>query len=182
MPPIRKGDGTPVTPKGISQIRTGDGRILFDGVAIPDSRVERPADNETNTTTTGQRGIVFTYADEWEESFQGRISQDTTGVTRAEIYRNVDGTTTLIGSADISGLTSGDVFTVQLDELIQANEDHVFLLDAEGSEYDQGLFNDPAYPYTSDDGDLSIVGGAVADDDFSDAFNAAAISEIGNIE
>ena len=37
MPPIRKGDGTPVTPKGISQVRTGDGRILFDGVAIPDS-------------------------------------------------------------------------------------------------------------------------------------------------
>ena len=37
MPPIRKGDGTPVTPKGISQIRTGDGRILFDGVALPDS-------------------------------------------------------------------------------------------------------------------------------------------------
>ena len=39
MPPIRKGDGTPVTPKGISQIRTGDGRILFDGVDTPDSVV-----------------------------------------------------------------------------------------------------------------------------------------------
>ena len=37
MPPIRKGDGTPVAPKGISQIRTGDGRILFDGPAMPDS-------------------------------------------------------------------------------------------------------------------------------------------------
>ena len=37
MPPIRKGDGTPVTPKGISQVRTGDGRILFDGVATSDS-------------------------------------------------------------------------------------------------------------------------------------------------
>jgi len=36
MPPIRKGDGTAVAPKGISQVRTGDGRILFDGVAIPD--------------------------------------------------------------------------------------------------------------------------------------------------
>jgi len=40
MPPIRKGDGTPVAAKGISQIRTGDGRILFDGPAIPDSVVE----------------------------------------------------------------------------------------------------------------------------------------------
>jgi len=37
MPPIRKGDGTAVVPKGISQIRTGDGRILFDGDAIPDN-------------------------------------------------------------------------------------------------------------------------------------------------
>ena len=43
MPPIRKGDGTPVTPKGISQIRTGDGRILFDGPAIPDSGVFQDA-------------------------------------------------------------------------------------------------------------------------------------------
>jgi len=37
MPPIRKGDGTAVAPKGISQVRTGDGRIFFDGPAIPDS-------------------------------------------------------------------------------------------------------------------------------------------------
>ena len=40
MPPIRKGDGTPVEPKGVSKIRTGDGRILFDGPAIPDSVVD----------------------------------------------------------------------------------------------------------------------------------------------
>ena len=46
MPPIRKGDGTPVTPKGISQIRTGDGRILFDGVAIHDVLV--PQENDLN--------------------------------------------------------------------------------------------------------------------------------------
>jgi len=39
MPPIRKGDGTPVAPKGISQVRTGDGRIFFDGPAIPDEKV-----------------------------------------------------------------------------------------------------------------------------------------------
>jgi len=40
MPPIRKGDGTAVAPKGISQVRTGDGRILFDGPALPDSVVD----------------------------------------------------------------------------------------------------------------------------------------------
>ena len=47
MPPIRKGDGTPVTPKGVSQIRTGDGRILFDGPAIPDLGM----DHEYHATT-----------------------------------------------------------------------------------------------------------------------------------
>lgn len=39
MPPIRKGDGTGISPSGISQVRTGDGRILFDGPAIPDSAI-----------------------------------------------------------------------------------------------------------------------------------------------
>ena len=48
MPPIRKGDGTPVTAKGISQIRTGDGRILFDGVAIPDSVVDNFEDEDAD--------------------------------------------------------------------------------------------------------------------------------------
>jgi len=37
--PIRKGDGTGISPSGISQVRTGDGRILFDGPAILDSAV-----------------------------------------------------------------------------------------------------------------------------------------------
>jgi len=45
MAPIRKGDGTGVAPKGISQVRTGDGRILFDGPAIPDS-VLTPESND----------------------------------------------------------------------------------------------------------------------------------------
>ena len=40
MVPIRKGDGTTVVPDGIGQVRTGDGRILFEGDAIPDSVVD----------------------------------------------------------------------------------------------------------------------------------------------
>ena len=62
MPPIRKGDGTPVTPKGISQIRTGDGRILFDGPAIPDADVFHPVDEGTGTTWAdeiGSRDVSF---------------------------------------------------------------------------------------------------------------------------
>ena len=57
MPPIRKVDGTPVTPKGISQIRTGDGRILFDGPAIPDYGVSHhPLIERSNVTLVDQVG------------------------------------------------------------------------------------------------------------------------------
>jgi len=61
MPPIRKGDGTPVAPKGISQVRTGDGRILFDDPAIPDSVVEDWEDGSdalNNWNNTGDVSIV----------------------------------------------------------------------------------------------------------------------------
>ena len=66
MPPIRKGDGTPVTPKGISQIRTGDGRILFDGPAIPDSDVYLHDDFDGGETDR-EDAVTFTY--NGEEAF-----------------------------------------------------------------------------------------------------------------
>jgi len=47
MPPIRKGDGTAVSPKGISQVRTGDGRILFDG---PDIVTQYQFEDDTDTS------------------------------------------------------------------------------------------------------------------------------------
>jgi len=59
MPPIRKGDGTAVAPKGISQVRTGDGRILFDGPAIPDGGVSRWKFAE---------GSGETVADDWNDN------------------------------------------------------------------------------------------------------------------
>jgi len=57
MPPIRKGDGTPVAPKGISQVRTGDGRILFEGPAIPDSVVDNFEDSSDVDGATEPFGI-----------------------------------------------------------------------------------------------------------------------------
>jgi len=51
MAPIRKGDGTPVDPKGISQVRTGDGRILFDAPAIPDALTDHYLHDEGSGTT-----------------------------------------------------------------------------------------------------------------------------------
>ena len=37
MAPIRKGDGTALEIPGVSEVRSGDGRVFFEGDAIPDS-------------------------------------------------------------------------------------------------------------------------------------------------
>ena len=39
MAPIRKGDGTPLDIPGVSEVRSGDGRVFFEADAIPDSAV-----------------------------------------------------------------------------------------------------------------------------------------------
>ena len=39
MAPIRKGDGTPLEIPGVQEVRSGDGRVFFDGDAIPDSEL-----------------------------------------------------------------------------------------------------------------------------------------------
>ena len=52
MVPIRKGDGTTVVPDGIGQVRTGDGRILFEGDAIPENGLVHQYD-ATELSLTG---------------------------------------------------------------------------------------------------------------------------------
>ena len=92
MPPIRKGDGTPVAPKGISQIRTGDGRILFDGVAIPDSDLlqahwntneELITDNgdvsEIPDLTDNNNDLTGTISTINGDGFNGKTTVQTTG-------------------------------------------------------------------------------------------------------
>ena len=46
MAPIRKGDGTPLEIPGVSEVRSGDGRVFFEGDAIPDSVVLQPEPND----------------------------------------------------------------------------------------------------------------------------------------
>ena len=108
MPPIRKGDGTPVTPKGISQIRTGDGRILFDGPAIPDSAVyhypllERDTDTISeelqteDATAVGTTNISNDWWKGWAEDADGTDDYiDTNSIWQANGF---DFSTSLISS------------------------------------------------------------------------------------
>ena len=82
MPPIRKGDGTPVAPKGISQVRTGDGRILFDGVAIPDSDIAQFEDGSLHPSFTGDTSAYEVNSD---QSISGSHSLENTQTDQDEI-------------------------------------------------------------------------------------------------
>ena len=51
MAPIRKGDGTPLEIPGVSEVRSGDGRVFFEGDARPDSaEYHWPLDDGEGTT------------------------------------------------------------------------------------------------------------------------------------
>ena len=52
MAPIRKGDGAPLDVPGVSEVRSGDGRVFFEGDAIPDSVVAYGG-NDGNTYVHG---------------------------------------------------------------------------------------------------------------------------------
>jgi len=144
--------------------------------AIPDSVVSREADNVTATNVTGARGVRFSVSQEWPK-FQGELSGNYDGsCTRAYIYRVSDGT--LMGDADISTLTSGDVITVNLDNILSSG-DYNFVLDAEGSQFNTAYDDFPSFPYTSSDGNLSIINGALnATDTVPNAFFLLTIGNI----
>lgn len=141
-------------------------------LAIPDSVVSRDADNNS-VSTTKPHGIMINSAVTWPK-IQGRISQNVSGANRV-ILTEVGGSQ--IATEDVSGLTSGDVFTISNISL-SANTDYTIELDANGASFTIGFDSDATYPYTSADGDLSIVDGAK-----NAASNNAAscINEVGNI-
>ena len=144
--------------------------------AIPDSSVERGSDNDTSGPRDDQVGLIINSDDEWVE-IDGRISGNTSGITRAYVYDVAN--ENLHGDVDISSLSAGDTFTVDLDDPIQPDTDYYFLADAEGSNYDAGLRNiGDETPIESDDGRLRIIDGASG---FSSSPNAFNIDKVGNL-
>ena len=173
MPPIRKGDGTPVAPKGISQVRTGDGRILFDGVAIPDSVASRPEDDDSTTGPTRLLGLVINPNADFDE-FAARISGNTSSASRARVYDY--GSSAYIETVDISGKSAGD--TVIFPVSISAGQDYGIELDNNGSDLTYGFANGATdYPYNGND--IDIVGQSDAGTKETDE-NAISFNDIGN--
>jgi len=167
---IRLGDGTE-----ISEVRTGAGDVVFSS-AIPDTVVSRPNDNNSQNTPT-KGGVRINTSQSWP-SIGGKISNNMSGATRAQIFRVSDGV--LMGETDISSLGDGDTFTVENVDLA-ANETYNFVLDAEGSSFTQGFLfaDDSNFPYTSSDGNLEIVNGAEGDTGTNRA--TIALTKVGDI-
>ena len=173
MPPIRKGDGTPVTPKGISQIRTGDGRILFDGVAIPDTVVSRP-DDDNNASVTDSFGLVIKPSSTFN-SVGVEISNNTSNATRARLYDFESDI--YIATEDISGFSSGDAF--KINQEIEEAKEYAIELDANGSSYTLGFRdNEQNFPYTGDE--IDIVAASSEGSQSTSSFDVQAVNNVGN--
>lgn len=143
---------------------------------IPDSVVSRDPDNNSNEQDT-KYGIQFTVSQEWPE-FGAELSQNDGGdSTRAYIYRVSDGL--LMGDVDITNLTAGDTFTIDLDISLSAGETYNIVADAEGATYTHGFDDAPSFPYTANDGNLEIINGAVGESGTTD--KAIAFLTIGNV-
>ena len=152
-------------------------RSLVDGErisAIPDSVVERPDDDSSNSETDA-RGLKFTTTEFWPD-FQGRISSLTSDVSTAYITET-DGS--IIDTVDISDLSSGEVFTFT--EIDLPSGEYIITLDNDGNSYTNGRYDETdQYPYTSDDGVLTLDNGIFNETSETNdvAYN---IKEIGNI-
>jgi hypothetical protein len=119
---------------------------------------------------------------EWPD-IGAEISSNTSGLTRAYIYRQSDGQ--LIGETDISGLSAGDTFRfsdVNLDAADGTDATkYNIVADAEGSSYTQGFKDSASYPFESADGNLRLINGADDADGTNNNPGAPNIVRVGNV-
>ena len=142
--------------------------------AIPDGVVSRPDDDDAITGRDDSNGHVFNSESDYS-AIGARISNNTSGVTRARLYDYV--ADAYIETIDISNLSSGDAFAFESE--ISANQDYGIEVDAEGEGYTLGFASgEDNYPYTTEDIDIDIV--AQSRDGESRTGQAQAVNDIGN--
>jgi len=165
-------DGTDITGATIDgtdvQEITVDGDTVFS--AIPDSVVSREPD-DLSFSFANEAGLKIETKSQWP-SIGARISQNTTGATRAYLW---DSSKSVIDSVDISSLSPGNAFTFDNVNL-QPNVEFYIVLDAEGNSFNLGFANvNPGnYPYTSTD--VDIIGR-----DVNDGREPRGVNDIGNV-
>jgi len=141
---------------------------------IPDSVVSRESDDSSFSTDI-KFGVRFDTAVDWPK-IGAKLSSNHSGGTRAYLYAEASGS--LVDDVDISGISAGDTFVFD-NAALTGGDSYRIVVGAEGSTYNSGIDDNPTFPYTSPDGDLTITGGANdATTISSDAHN---IIELGNV-
>ena len=143
--------------------------------AIPDSVVNSPDQNNTGSFDV-KRGVELSTEVEWPE-IGAELFPAVDAATRAYVFRMSDGE--LMGDVDITGKSGGDTFTISFDDALTPDDNYNLTIDAEGSSYDNGWVGSADFPFTSDDGDLSIVAGTQGETGESGDLNSFA--KIGNV-
>lgn len=121
--------------------------------SVPDTVTSRPNDDSTDSsgTITSKRGVEIDPNGDFR-AVGARISQNTSGVSRAYLRRVSDLTT--LDETDLSGVSTGDAF--RLDADINQGTKYEIVVDAEGSSYTLGFAsNTSGTTYTGEDIDIT---------------------------
>lgn len=146
MPPTNI-DGSEITGatidgQEVSEI-TADGDVVFTAAPdIPDTQINRTADDTSASSVSPKFGIEITLSDP-VDGFKADISANNSGFTTAYITET-DGT--ILNSTDISSLSPGDTFSIA-QELSGGGRTVFLVLDAGGSNFTIGWYDSPSFPY-----------------------------------
>jgi len=163
-------------------------RSLVDGAeisAIPDSVVERPEDDGTGQTRQTS-GVIFKSTEEWPEIGAKVSANEDDDANVAEVYRiEDDDSTTLIGQLEETDIKAGFEFSVELDEPVDTEHEHLIGIRRDDFEvYTRGRNQNVEYPIFSDDDVLELVEGGRVDDNGSlsrDGGDTQSIVKIGAV-
>jgi len=144
------------------RVQTGNGVKAFDTSAsgIPDSAVSRPNDDDLFNNVNRIAGIqISTFID--FPAIDLEISALASGAELVKISRDSDGQ--VMGSADITGLTDGDIVRIDLDSNLAAGETYNIETGFNVSSYTKGFKDerdgDVTLPIVSNDGNIQIDDG-----------------------
>ena len=133
--------------------------------AIPDSVVERPEDDDTGSTAATS-GVIFKSTKEWPKIGAKVSANEGNDANVAEVYRiKDDDSVTLIGQLEETDIKAGFEFSVELDEPVDTEHEHLIGLRQDDFEvYTRGRNRNVEYPIFSDDDVLELVEGARIED------------------
>ena len=133
------------------------------GGAIPDTQIQRPTDNNTGNSAQVKLGPEIAANVDFD-GLKADLSAGTSGASTAYI---LDDSESVIASTDISGLGSGEEFSIT--QSLSSGQTYYLVIDNGGNSYDFGSYDASGqYPYNGDAFDVvdGYSGGAAVSDRF----------------